>query len=95
MPWKAKKEYMRTKYESTEKRIYESNWDSIVAFWIVGLRTNHNKTFKCHLEGTEAAVYYGYKKFSVEAMSIRFTLASVEFTDIQFFHKKSKWVNIG
>ena len=64
MPLEAKKEYVRTKDERTDKRIYEPNWDFIVIFWILGLRTNQNKTLKSNLEQqfTEAAVYYGDKE---------------------------------
>ena len=58
MPWEAKKEYVRTKYQRADKTIYEPNWDFIVAFWILWLRSNQSKTFKSHQEGTEATFYY-------------------------------------
>ena len=65
MPWEAKKEYVRIKYQRAGKTIYDfiqkPNRDFIVAFWIPWLRSNQNKTFKSHQEGTEAAVYYGHK----------------------------------
>ena len=62
MPWEAKKEHVWAKYQTADKRIYEPNWYFIVAFWILGLLTKQNKTFKSHLEGNEAAGYYGHKK---------------------------------
>ena len=67
IPWEAKKEYVRTKYQRADKRIYKPNWDFIVAFWIMGLRTNQNKTSKSHLEGTEAQFTMGKKNFLLEA----------------------------
>ena len=66
MPLKAKKEYVRAKYQrAAEQRIYEPKWEFIVVFWILALWTNQNKTFKSHLEGNEAALCYGYKQGEV------------------------------
>ena len=52
------KEYM-------DQIIYGPNWDLIVAFWVLGLRTNQNKTFRSHSGGIEALVYYGHKEFII------------------------------
>ena len=51
-----------------EQIIYGPNWDFIVAFWVLGLRTNQNKTFRSHPEGIEALVYYGHKEFIVSSV---------------------------
>ena len=67
MPWEAKKEYLQIKYQRADKRIYEPDWNFIFTFWIMGLRTNQNKTFKSHQEGTNAAVYYGHKEFFIRS----------------------------
>ena len=65
MSWAAKKEYVQTKYQRADKRMYELNRDLAVAFWILGLRTNQSKTFKNHQEGTEAAICYGHKEYFI------------------------------
>ena len=49
IPWKAKKEYVRAKYQRADQTIYEPKWDFIVIFWILGLRTA-DKIFEIYLE---------------------------------------------
>ena len=67
MPWEAKKEYVRTKYQRADYRINGSNLDFTVAFWILGLLTNQTKTFKSRQEGTEASFYYGDKGYFIRS----------------------------